>query len=202
MRAQQALIQLSQLGLLPAPPGLSLFGLDHGHRTAENLDSNHMASRHAQHAPGPSATAKSRGRPGEAGAAKHGPTPSLCAVFQQLKSKDVRCVLKVRKLQQLAAKYRAKTADAVRRHFEQLGAVEEVHVVHSQIKANHGNSARCKPSGLGFVVMRHPEDVEAMLRLGSEQLIHGVTIGVERFSMLGSDTAGKVDTAPVVSMSL
>lgn len=73
----------------------------------------------------------------------------------------------------------------MQRHFERLGRVDEVFVVYSQVKApSRGGVVRCKPSGLGFVAMNSPEDVEEVLRLGEEQTIGSTKVIVERFRFL------------------
>jgi len=114
---------------------------------------------------------------------EHGPT--LCAVFRELRAKDPQSVLKLRKLHHLGAG----SVNILQRHFERLGCVDEVFVVYSQVKApSRGGVVRCKPSGLGFVAMNSPEDVEEVLRLGEEQTIGSTKVIVERFRLLDASS--------------
>lgn len=122
---------------------------------------------------------RGRVRNREVAPVEHGPT--LCAVFRELRAKDPQCVLKLRKLHHLGAG----SVNTLQRHFERLGCVDEVFVVYSQVKApSRGGVVRCKPSGLGFVAMTSPDDVEAVLRLGEEQTIGSTKVIVERFRLL------------------
>jgi len=122
---------------------------------------------------------RGRVRNREVAPVEHGPT--LCAVFRELRAKDPQCVLKLRKLHHLGAG----SVNTLQRHFERLGCVDEVFVVYSQVKApSRGGVVRCKPSGLGFVAMTSPEDVEEVLRLGEEQTIGSTKVIVERFRLL------------------
>lgn len=122
---------------------------------------------------------RGRVRNREVAPVEHGPT--LCAVFRDLRAKDPQCVLKLRKLHHLGAG----SVSVLQRHFERLGCVDEVFVVYSQVKApSRGGVVRCKPSGLGFVAMNSPEDVEEVLRLGEEQTIGSTKVIVERFRLL------------------
>jgi len=122
---------------------------------------------------------RGRVRNREVAPVEHGPT--LCAVFRELRAKNSQCVLKLRKLHHLGAG----SVSTLQRHFERLGCVDEVFVVYSQVKApSRGGVVRCKPSGLGFVAMNSPEDVEAVLQLGEEQTIGSTKVIVERFRLL------------------
>lgn len=122
-----------------------------------------------------------RQRPVEVPTAKSPAGPTLRAVFKDLHDHDADCVIKLRRLQQLD---HASAEHLLRRHFEQFGVVEQVWIVYSQIKANRSTVPRCKPSGLGFILMRSPEDVNASLQNGVEQNVGGFRIAVERFRVL------------------
>jgi len=113
-----------------------------------------------------------------------GPGLTLVEILQRLKGTEPARVLKLRRLQPLAAaRGSGGLAEALCCHFEQFGAVDEVHMVHSQARGSKQGAARCKPSGLGFVVMRSVDVVEAALRAGTEQSIFGASITLERFSV-------------------
>lgn len=108
--------------------------------------------------------------------------PTLCAVFEKLRGKDPRCVLKVRKLHNISQD----PSDALQCHFARVARVAEVLVVYSHVKARDGVRC-CKPSGLGFVVLLSPDDAERALRAGKDQAIGSTRIVVERFQMLESN---------------
>jgi len=78
--------------------------------------------------------------------------------------------------------------DALAQHYSSYGTVERVLVTHSYVKstafaAQAGSSPlhRLRPSGLGFIVMSTPVEVEAILASGPEQLVHGAMILVQPF---------------------
>jgi len=83
------------------------------------------------------AAQRGRVRNREVAPVEHGPT--LCAVFRELRAKDPKCVLKLRKLHHLGAG----SVNTLQRHFERLGCVDEVFVVYSQVKAMHWSFGLC-----------------------------------------------------------
>jgi hypothetical protein len=73
--------------------------------------------------------------------------------------------------------------DLLESHFKQFGKVERVLVAHSKVKPfrRPGTHSRIRPGSLGFVVMEKKESVDYILTLGSEQIVAGFRICVERF---------------------
>jgi len=136
-----------------------------------------------QVATSPQGVTRKGARNREVATVEHGPT--LCAVFRELRGKNPQCVLKLRKLHHLGTG----SVEILQRHFERFGCVNDVFVVYSQVKApSRGGVVRCKPSGLGFIVMHSPEDVEKALRFGEEQTVGISKVIVERFRLLDSSS--------------
>jgi len=93
-------------------------------------------------------------------------------------------VLVVRKINRLGLQSPTTLAN----HFARYGTVDRVLVAHSKTKqasfSHHRPPSikeRTRPAGLGFVVMRLPEEACMILAEGSEQLIDGMSISVRQF---------------------
>lgn len=98
--------------------------------------------------------------------------------LRDLESVDPRRVLIMRKINCLGLASPA----MLEAHFSQYGKVESVLISHSRTKSMYGqNPPRVRPAGLGFLVMEKAEDVEAILKLGREQVVQDATIHVHPF---------------------
>jgi len=73
---------------------------------------------------------------------------------------------------------------ALKEHYGQFGEVTKVLLSNTHEKSEEVEApfrVRLRPSGLGFVVMRHPELVTAVLAEGETQIVNGVEIQVRKF---------------------
>jgi hypothetical protein len=103
---------------------------------------------------------------------------TLCDAFRELQHTDAGCVLKLRKLQAMPEN----AEELLIKHFGNLAGLVELHLVRSQSKAaRRGGLQQFRLSGLGFVVLRSPADVEKILARGSLQSIADVQVPLERF---------------------
>lgn len=97
--------------------------------------------------------------------------------LQALQAKDPGSVLIARKLHRLGFN----SAQKLQEHFCQYGAVKEVLVPHSRVKASPGRRARTRPAAIGFIVMSSSEAAAAVIEQGSEHLVEGIQINVQAF---------------------
>mmetsp|Transcript_21148 Transcript_21148/g.58638 ORF Transcript_21148/g.58638 Transcript_21148/m.58638 type:complete len:569 (-) Transcript_21148:271-1977(-) len=93
-------------------------------------------------------------------------------------------ILIVRKINRLGFS----SPELLEKHYTWYGTVERVLVAHSRVKsssvavqAGSNLTSRLRPSGLGFVVMSKPEEAEAILAEGPEQIVCGAVIRVQQF---------------------
>eukprot|EP00746_Dinoflagellata_sp_MGD_P005328 gnl/MRDRNA2_/MRDRNA2_110327_c0_seq1.p1 gnl/MRDRNA2_/MRDRNA2_110327_c0~~gnl/MRDRNA2_/MRDRNA2_110327_c0_seq1.p1 ORF type:complete len:406 (-),score=88.11 gnl/MRDRNA2_/MRDRNA2_110327_c0_seq1:214-1431(-) len=97
--------------------------------------------------------------------------------LQALQAKDPGSVLIARKLHRLGFN----SAQKLQEHFSQYGAVKEVLVPHSRVKASPGRRARTRPAAIGFIVMSSSEAAAAVIEQGNEHMIEGIQINVQAF---------------------
>jgi hypothetical protein len=106
------------------------------------------------------------------------PAHTLSWSLHVLSSEDPKCVILVRRINRLGLK----SVRHLRKHFSSYGPVVRVLVAHSTVYPDgNGKALRQRPSSLGFVHMSTPEAAQAILAMGSEQEVDGVTIRVQRF---------------------
>jgi len=110
---------------------------------------------------------------------------TLSTSLRVLSREDPQCLFIVRRINKLGFK----AIPVLKRHFSAYGAVVQVLVAHSTVRQHRDPSsqARQRPSSLGFVQMATPEAVLAVLAVGAEQEVQGLTIRVQRFERQGGD---------------
>jgi len=103
----------------------------------------------------------------------------LASRLQELEDEDAACVFMVRRINKLGFG----SAALLSEHYARFGDVANVLMSNSHEKSEDTSSlrVRLRPSGLGFVIMRRPEDVAAVLAEGEIQLVNGVEIQVRKF---------------------
>ncbi|CAK0901047.1 unnamed protein product, partial [Prorocentrum cordatum] len=118
------------------------------------------------------------------------PAYTLSSCLQLLSTEDPSCLMIVRRINKLGFKVGRK----LKKHFSAYGSVVRVLVAHSTVAQGGSDKAlRQRPSSLGFVHMSTPAATQAILAVGSEQDVEGVTISVQRFersSCEGQDLEG------------
>jgi hypothetical protein len=98
---------------------------------------------------------------------------NLRSNLNKLSQYDPACIFLVRKVNKLGLN----SADFLKAYFSTLGKVDCVMVSHSIEKPIPGRrKPRVRPAGLAFVIMDSAEDVVSILRLGSEHVVHGVSV--------------------------
>ncbi|CAK0817264.1 unnamed protein product, partial [Prorocentrum cordatum] len=106
------------------------------------------------------------------------PAHTLSSSLHVLSSEDPDCIIIVRRINKLGFKAVRK----LRQHFSSYGTVVRMLVAHSTVNLRSGDQAiRQRPSSLGFLHMSAPDAAQAILALGPEQEVDGVTIRVQRF---------------------
>jgi len=122
------------------------------------------------------------------GEVEGGEGEAMATVMQKLTWWDPAQVVVARRIMRLGFGSPA----LLREYYSYYGRVEAVFVVNSSTKCNSTVSTsstgaasaapvRCRPSGLGFVVMSSILEAEAALADGAEQIVNGVAIRVTRF---------------------
>jgi hypothetical protein len=87
--------------------------------------------------------------------------------------------LKLRKLQALPE---SQAEELLVRHFESIAGFVNLHLIRSPTKAaKRGGTQQARISGLGFVVLRRPADVETVLSRGFQHKVADVMVTLERF---------------------
>jgi len=104
----------------------------------------------------------------------------MASHLERLDLQDPRKVITVKKIHKLGFQ----AGEILREYFEQSGPVEEVLL--SNVPADcemptRRSGARVRPSGLGWILMRNPEDAIRALGLGDEQDIKGAAVRVQAF---------------------
>lgn len=101
----------------------------------------------------------------------------VASQLTKLDDEDPQRVITVRKIAPLGFG----AAEILREHFETFGDVEEVLLsgVHSREHAE--KLERIRPSGFGFVIMRHAEGAAAALEAGTPQAIGKAQVLVQAF---------------------
>lgn len=99
--------------------------------------------------------------------------------LQALSGEDPRCVFIVRKVNRLGFR----SGDILTKHFSTFDTVVKVLVAHSKVKRGQGKGSELylRPGSLGFVVMKTPESVDAILTSGPEITVQGLPIRVQPF---------------------
>lgn len=110
--------------------------------------------------------------------------------LRDLQNTDPRKVIVVRKISDLGFN----SAAIVRGHYAKYGPVQQVRVVHSNVKSTT-TPGRMRPASMGFVVMVKAGDAEAILRDGEDQQVAGCCITVHPFENRSFDT-GQGPPAP------
>lgn len=115
----------------------------------------------------------------------------LAKHLQSLDEHDPGRVIIVRKISRLGFG----SHDILREFFEHFGPVDEVLLVNHADKTDEANHhRRVRPSGMGYILMRKAEDVEAVFACGEEMMVQHTLIGVRRFLRrelpASSDAAG------------
>jgi len=106
------------------------------------------------------------------------PSHTLTWSLRALSGVDPDCVIIVRRINRLGLK----SARHLKQHFSSYGPVVRVLVAHSTVHpGGSGKAPRQRPSSLGFVHMSTPDVAQAILAMGPEQEVDGVTIRVQRF---------------------
>lgn len=82
---------------------------------------------------------------------------------------------------------------ALEEHFSWYGKVEKVLVAHSLVKSDSGSMPRLRPSGLGFIVMAKNEEAQAILDVGTEQMVRGCVVRVQPFERRMTEAAAAGD---------
>jgi len=118
---------------------------------------------------------------------------TLSTSLRVLSREDPQCLFIVRRINKLGFK----AIPVLKRHFSAYGAVVQVLVAHSTVRQHRDPSsqARQRPSSLGFVQMATPEAVLAVLAVGAEQEVQGLTIRVQRFERQGGDFEVPADSS-------
>jgi len=103
-----------------------------------------------------------------------------------LEDKNPACVLFARQISKLGFD----SAEILKAHFEKYGPVETVLLSNSHSKSGSVTfPVRVRPSGMGFVVMQHPDGTARALAQGETHLVHGIEIKVRAFKKrTGVDT--------------
>lgn len=106
----------------------------------------------------------------------------------QLQDQDPQCVFIARRISGMGFQ----SQEILASHFGQYGKVLRVMVAHSKVKPfrRPGTVSRVRPGSLGFVVMEVPENVEIILAMGTEQVVAGHRISVERFEQIAKPRDG------------
>lgn len=125
--------------------------------------------------------------------------PTLVQVFKDLRMENPSCVVKMRRVHRLGQKPDISLAQ----HFGTVVPVKDLHVVYSHMKTliRGEMMIRCKPSGMAFLVLRCREDVDTVMAMGSEQVIEGVNVSLERFQHGHAETSA-LDLAEGTCFSL
>jgi len=103
-----------------------------------------------------------------------------------LEEKNPACILFARQISKLGFD----SAEILKAHFEKYGPVETVLLSNSHSKSGSVTfPVRVRPSGMGFVVMQHPDGTARALAQGETHLVHGIEIKVRAFKKrTGVDT--------------
>merc|ERR1719469_915237 len=107
------------------------------------------------------------------------------AQLQSLSQENTSAIVIVRRIQKLGFK----SPEILRKHFEYVGEVKDVHVAHSTVKTmprptggeDKEAAYRQRPAALGFVVMSSEQAVQTILAQGSERTINDVKVMVQAF---------------------
>jgi hypothetical protein len=111
--------------------------------------------------------------------------------LRELQKVELGRIVLIRKISKLGFD----SAPILEKHYSRFGKVEKVLVAHSHVKPQHcGQGVRLRPSGLGFVVMSQPQQVEAILAAGEHQVVQGVRVCVRKFERRGvQDDEDQID---------
>lgn len=157
-------------------------------KPAKGQDASGQLSRGTRRAAGTRPTAT-----GAQGVAQeNGSEYTLRNHLRELQKVELSRIILIRKISKLGFD----SAPILEAHYSYFGKVEKVLVAHSHVKPQHcGQGTRLRPSGLGFVVMSQPSEVEAILAAGENQFVHGVKVQVRHFERRGTKDDGEIDEA-------
>eukprot|EP00746_Dinoflagellata_sp_MGD_P008354 gnl/MRDRNA2_/MRDRNA2_116712_c0_seq1.p1 gnl/MRDRNA2_/MRDRNA2_116712_c0~~gnl/MRDRNA2_/MRDRNA2_116712_c0_seq1.p1 ORF type:complete len:474 (-),score=88.74 gnl/MRDRNA2_/MRDRNA2_116712_c0_seq1:138-1559(-) len=110
---------------------------------------------------------------------------TLATSLQALSQENPQCIFIVRRINKLGFKAPRKLKTC----FSAFGPVVRVLVAHSTVRQSYQPKAqsRRRPSSLGFVQMRTAAAVQAILAMGDEQVVDGVSIAVQQFSRMAHE---------------
>jgi hypothetical protein len=121
-----------------------------------------------------------------------GRTKTLSSNLQMLSREDPACLLIVRRIHKLGFK----ATRALKLHFSQYGVVVRLLLAHSTHtdRGDYERQARRRPSSLGFVQMSTVEAAEKIIALGTEHIVDGIPILVQKFErQVANDPGVDVD---------
>jgi len=107
----------------------------------------------------------------------------LATHLKELDDEDPACVIHISRIRSLVFN----SPDVLHEHFSPCGWVKRVALsnAHQKLEDREPLPSQClvrvRPSGVGFVVMERPQDVDAIVALGDVQMVHGCEISVQRF---------------------
>jgi hypothetical protein len=144
---------------------------NHGQHSQKQID-QHQEKRHPQGSKESTDSRKSKGQ-------------TLATSLQALSQENPQCIFIVRRINKLGFKAPRKLKSC----FSAFGPVVRVLVAHSTVRQSYQPKAqsRRRPSSLGFVQMRTAAAVQAILAMGDEQMVDGVSIAVQQFSRMAHE---------------
>lgn len=120
-------------------------------------------------------------------------TDTLRTNLRDLSLMNPSCVLMVRKINRLGLD----SCKLLEAYFSKFGTVDRMMVSHSRARSIFGKGAcRVRPAGLGFLIMAKAEDVEAILAIGTEHEVEGVSISTHPFESRSIEGAEDVADEP------
>eukprot|EP00927_Polykrikos_kofoidii_P026574 TRINITY_DN23638_c0_g2_i1.p1 TRINITY_DN23638_c0_g2~~TRINITY_DN23638_c0_g2_i1.p1 ORF type:complete len:600 (-),score=81.05 TRINITY_DN23638_c0_g2_i1:103-1902(-) len=122
-----------------------------------------------------------------AGISCGGEDETISSHLRLLRETNQNCVVIVRKINRLGFE----SPTSLKEHYSKYGTVENVLVSHYRVKSTRSQkrvlSSRLRPSGMGFVVMSRPEEVDLIIADGAHQTVASVNIVVQRFERKSID---------------
>jgi hypothetical protein len=110
--------------------------------------------------------------------------------LNEIQAEDPERILVVRKINRLGFD----SADILKEHFEQFGAVQKVRLsnAHNKERGSYSFQVRLRPSGFGFVVFENAEAAAQVLAEGESRMINGVEVQVRAFERRRFDASSSV----------
>jgi hypothetical protein len=114
----------------------------------------------------------------------------IATTLNDLQSEDPEKIVIVRKINRLGFD----SADILKKHFEQYGAVDKVRLsnAHRKEKGRYSFQVRLRPSGIGFVVFQDAKVAAQVLAEGETRMIHGVEVRMRPFERRRFDSSSSV----------